>query len=144
MCPTREPYWFRESVVGTRLLYKVQREGGGCFELNLQRLTSNWESLMLLQVTWQITLTNLLIDKDTFGVTVFPGGDYAFVIALLVIMDAIYLHDDQWWYHHYPKPSRGHSMCMCMCVSFLSVDNRDAEIVLCQLEFFPQNPGSGP
>jgi uncharacterized protein YxjI len=50
---------------------------------------------MLLQVTRQITFTNLLIDKDTFGVTVFPGSDYAFVIALLVIMDAIYLHNDQ-------------------------------------------------
>jgi uncharacterized protein YxjI len=50
---------------------------------------------MLLQVTRQITFTNLLIDKDTFGVTVFPGGDHAFVIALLVIMDAIYLHKDQ-------------------------------------------------
>jgi uncharacterized protein YxjI len=50
---------------------------------------------MLLQVTRQITFTNLLIDKDTFGVTVFPGGDHAFVIALLVIMDAIYLHNNQ-------------------------------------------------
>ncbi|KAH8933663.1 hypothetical protein BDL97_18G041800 [Sphagnum fallax] len=49
----------------------------------------------IAQVTRQITFTNLLIDKDTFGITVFPGADYAFVIALLVIMDAIYLHDDQ-------------------------------------------------
>jgi uncharacterized protein YxjI len=49
----------------------------------------------IAQVTRQITFTNLLIDKDTFGITVFPGGDYAFVIALLVIMDAIYLQDDQ-------------------------------------------------
>jgi ABC-type Fe3+-siderophore transport system permease subunit len=44
---------------------------------------------MLLQVTPQITFTNPLIDNDTFGVTLPPGGDYAFVIALLVIMDAI-------------------------------------------------------
>jgi hypothetical protein len=29
-------------------------------------------------------------------------------------------------------------------VYVLSVDNRDAEIVLCQLEFFSQKPGSGP
>jgi len=43
---------------------------------------------MLLQVTQQI-------GEDTFGVTVFPGGDYAFVIALLVIMDAIDLHNGQ-------------------------------------------------
>ncbi len=69
-------------------MYKVQREEGGCFELNLQRLTTNWESLMLLQVTQQI-------GEDTFGITVFPGGDYAFVIALLVIMDAIDLHNGQ-------------------------------------------------
>jgi uncharacterized protein YxjI len=44
---------------------------------------------MLLQVTPQATFTNALIDKDTFGVTVFPGGDYAFVIGLLVTLDAI-------------------------------------------------------
>ncbi len=50
---------------------------------------------MLLQVTRQITFTNLLIDKDTFSVTMSPGGDYAFVIALLVIMDAMQLHNDQ-------------------------------------------------
>jgi len=43
---------------------------------------------MLLQVTQQ---TNPLIDKYTFGVTVFPGDDYAFVIALL----AIHLHNGQ-------------------------------------------------
>jgi len=51
--------------------------------------------LLLLQVTPQTTFTNPLIDKDTFGVTVFPGGDYAFVIALLLIIDAIDLHNGQ-------------------------------------------------
>jgi len=51
---------------------------------------------MLLQVRPQATFTNAPIDEDTFGVTVFPGGDYAFVIALLVIaLDAIYCHNDQ-------------------------------------------------
>jgi len=39
---------------------------------------------MLLQVTQQT-------DEDTSGITVFPGGDYAFVIALL----AIDLHNGQ-------------------------------------------------
>jgi hypothetical protein len=36
------------------------------------------------------------------------------------------------------------TVCACVCVYVLSVDNRDAEIVICQLEFFSQKPGSGP
>jgi len=43
---------------------------------------------MLLQVTPQVAFTTPPTDKDTFSVTVCPGGDYAFVIALLVIMEA--------------------------------------------------------
>jgi uncharacterized protein YxjI len=65
---------------------------GNFFERNLTIFRGQQA---IAQVTRQITFTNLLIDKDTFGVTVFPGGDYAFVIALLVIMDVIYLHKDK-------------------------------------------------
>jgi uncharacterized protein YxjI len=48
----------------------------------------------IAQMTREITLVNMAVGKDTFGVTVFPGGDYAFVFALVVIMDAVYLHRD--------------------------------------------------
>jgi hypothetical protein len=50
--------------------------------------------VLILQMTREITLLNMAVGKDTFGVTVFPGGDYAFVFALIVIMDAVYLHKD--------------------------------------------------
>ncbi len=56
--------------------------------------------VLILQMTREITLLNMAVGKDTFGVTVFPGGDYAFVFALIVIMDAVYLHkdgDSDWW-----------------------------------------------
>jgi uncharacterized protein YxjI len=67
---------------------------GNFFKRNLKILRGQQA---IAQVTPQATFTNAPIDKDTFGVTVFPGGDYAFVIALLVIvtLDAIYCHNDQ-------------------------------------------------
>lgn len=45
-------------------------------------------------VTRQITFTTAILDKDTFGVTVFPGVDEALVFALVVIMDEVFLHDN--------------------------------------------------
>jgi len=59
---------------------------GSFFERNLKILHGQQA---IAQVTPQATFTNAPIDKDTFGVTVFPGGDYAFVIGLLVTLDAI-------------------------------------------------------
>ncbi|KAK1283250.1 Protein LURP-one-related 15 [Acorus calamus] len=35
------------------------------------------------------TVTNVLMGRDTFGVTVYPNIDYAFVVALVVILDEI-------------------------------------------------------
>ncbi|KAH9574184.1 hypothetical protein CY35_01G042900 [Sphagnum magellanicum] len=58
---------------------------GNFFERNLKILHGEQA---IAEVTQQI-------GEDTFGVTVFPEGDYAFVIALLVIMDAIDLHNGQ-------------------------------------------------
>jgi uncharacterized protein YxjI len=49
---------------------------------------------MTLQVTRQITFTTAVLGKDTFGVTIFPGVDEALVFALIVIMDEVFLHDD--------------------------------------------------
>ncbi len=46
------------------------------------------------QVTRQITFTTAILDKDTFGVTIFPGVDEALVFALIVIMDEVFLHDN--------------------------------------------------
>jgi len=45
-------------------------------------------------VTRQITFTAAILDKDTFGVTIFPGVDQALVFALIVIMDEVFLHDN--------------------------------------------------
>jgi uncharacterized protein YxjI len=45
-------------------------------------------------VTRQITFTTAILDKDTFGVTIFPGVDEALVFALVVIMDEVFLHDN--------------------------------------------------
>ena len=35
------------------------------------------------------TISNVLLGRDTFVVTVNPGADYAFVVALVVILDEI-------------------------------------------------------
>lgn len=43
-------------------------------------------------VTRQITFTTVILDKDTFGVTIFPGVDQALVLALIVIMDEVFHH----------------------------------------------------
>jgi uncharacterized protein YxjI len=45
-------------------------------------------------VTRQITFTTAILDKDTFGVTIFPGVDEAIIFALIVIMDEVFLHDN--------------------------------------------------
>jgi uncharacterized protein YxjI len=45
-------------------------------------------------VTRQITFTTAILDKDTFGVTIFPGVDEAIVFALIIIMDEVFLHDN--------------------------------------------------
>ncbi|KAJ4749214.1 LURP-one-like protein (DUF567) [Rhynchospora pubera] len=38
----------------------------------------------------QYELKNVLLGKDTFGVTVYPNVDYAFVVAIIVILDEIH------------------------------------------------------
>lgn len=37
----------------------------------------------------QYTVKNAILGKDAFGVTVYPSVDYAFIIALVVILDEI-------------------------------------------------------
>jgi uncharacterized protein YxjI len=44
----------------------------------------------IMQMNRQFTVTNVLLGRDTFGVTVFPHVDYVFVAALVVILDEIH------------------------------------------------------
>lgn len=43
----------------------------------------------MLQVSRQYTVKNVLLGRDTFGVTVYPNVDYVFIAALIVILDEI-------------------------------------------------------
>ncbi|KAJ1288676.1 hypothetical protein BS78_02G106100 [Paspalum vaginatum] len=45
---------------------------------------------MIAQMNRQFTVSNVLLGKDTFGVTVFPHVDYVFIAALVVILDEIH------------------------------------------------------
>jgi hypothetical protein len=38
----------------------------------------------------KFTISNVLLDKDTFVVTVFPHVDYVFIAALVVILDEVH------------------------------------------------------
>ncbi|CAK9215650.1 unnamed protein product [Sphagnum jensenii] len=64
------------------------------------QLTGNYlqRNLMLLcrgrtlaQMTPRFTFQNRIFGNDAFGITVAPGVDHAFVLALIVIMDSVYL-----------------------------------------------------
>ena len=46
-----------------------------------------WRSM---QMNRKFTVSNVLLGKDTFGVTVFPHVDYVFIAALVVILDEIH------------------------------------------------------
>jgi hypothetical protein len=37
-----------------------------------------------------MTVSSVLLDKDTFAVTVFPHVDYVFIAALVVILDDVH------------------------------------------------------
>ncbi|KAL6595120.1 hypothetical protein ACP70R_048223 [Stipagrostis hirtigluma subsp. patula] len=45
---------------------------------------------MIAQMARKFTVSNVLLGKDTFGVTVFPHVDYVFIAALVVILDEIH------------------------------------------------------
>uniref|UniRef100_A0A0A9G078 Protein LURP-one-related 15 n=1 Tax=Arundo donax TaxID=35708 RepID=A0A0A9G078_ARUDO len=46
--------------------------------------------VMIAQMNRKFTVSNILLGKDTFGVTVFPHVDYVFIAALVVILDEIH------------------------------------------------------
>ena len=43
-----------------------------------------------MQMNRKFTVSNVLLGKDTFGVTVFPHVDYVFVAALVVMLHEIH------------------------------------------------------
>jgi len=45
---------------------------------------------MVAQINRKYTATNVLLEKDTFVVTVFPHVDYVFITAVVVILDEIH------------------------------------------------------
>ncbi|KAL5196800.1 hypothetical protein ABZP36_000312 [Zizania latifolia] len=45
---------------------------------------------MIAQMNRKFTVSNVLLGKDTFGVTVFPQVDYVFIAALVVILDDVH------------------------------------------------------
>lgn len=45
--------------------------------------------LLFLQMHKKHTVQSVLIGKDNFAVTVYPNVDYAFIVALIVILDEI-------------------------------------------------------
>ncbi|XP_008799837.2 protein LURP-one-related 15-like [Phoenix dactylifera] len=44
---------------------------------------------IIAQMSRKYTVKNIVLGKDTFGVTVYPNVDHAFVVALIVILDEI-------------------------------------------------------
>ncbi|KAK9154069.1 hypothetical protein Sjap_001549 [Stephania japonica] len=61
---------------------------GSWFERSCKIYNGNADTL-IAQMRMKHTASSLLIGKDTFMVTVCPNVDYAFVAALIVILDAI-------------------------------------------------------
>jgi len=45
---------------------------------------------MVAQMNRKLTITNVLLDKDTFIITVFPHVDYVFIATLVVILDEVH------------------------------------------------------
>ncbi|CAM0947971.1 unnamed protein product [Alopecurus aequalis] len=45
---------------------------------------------MVAQMNRKYTVSNVLLDRDTFVVTVFPQVDYVFIAALVVILDEVH------------------------------------------------------
>ncbi|KAH7672547.1 LURP-one-related protein [Dioscorea alata] len=46
-------------------------------------------SAIVAQMSRKYTVTNIVLGKDTFGVTVYPNIDYAFIVSLVIILDEI-------------------------------------------------------
>lgn len=47
-----------------------------------------------MQMHKELSMGSVLVGKDKFMVTVYPNIDYAFIVALIVVLDAINDDDD--------------------------------------------------
>ncbi|KAM1442313.1 hypothetical protein FF1_010045 [Malus domestica] len=64
------------------------RVKGSWFERSCTIYAGN-SSTIIAQMHKKRTVASMLIGKDNFMVTVYPGIDYAFIVALIVILDEI-------------------------------------------------------
>ncbi|CAN6203454.1 unnamed protein product [Urochloa humidicola] len=62
---------------------------GNYFERTCAFYRGNSNS-MIAQMKRKFTVSNVLLGKDTFSVTVFPNVDYVFITALVVILDEVH------------------------------------------------------
>ncbi|KAL3531622.1 hypothetical protein ACH5RR_005143 [Cinchona calisaya] len=68
---------------------------GSWFERSCVVYAGESSSPIIAQMHKKLTAQSLLLGKDKFMVTVYPNVDYAFIVALIVILDAINTrHDD--------------------------------------------------
>ncbi|XP_004302600.1 PREDICTED: protein LURP-one-related 10-like [Fragaria vesca subsp. vesca] len=65
---------------------------GSWFERSCVVYAGN-SSTILAQMHKKHTVSSVLFGKDNFSVTVYPGVDYAFIVALIVILDEINTND---------------------------------------------------
>ncbi|KAG0542229.1 hypothetical protein BDA96_02G085600, partial [Sorghum bicolor] len=65
---------------------------GNYFERSCAFYRGN-SNVLIAQMNRKFTLSNVLLGKDTYSVSVFPHVDYLFIAALVVILDEI--HRDQ-------------------------------------------------
>ncbi|XP_042414591.1 protein LURP-one-related 15-like [Zingiber officinale] len=61
---------------------------GSYFERSCTVCLGNSDSI-IAQMNRKYTVKNVILGKDTFGVTVYPNVDYAFIASLVVILDEI-------------------------------------------------------
>jgi uncharacterized protein YxjI len=47
----------------------------------------------VLQISRKYTVSNVLLGKDTFNVTVLPHVDHVFVAALVAVLDEVHSRD---------------------------------------------------
>ncbi|KAJ6765463.1 hypothetical protein OIU79_021624 [Salix purpurea] len=79
---------FMKDASGNTLVNLRQKVKGGYGESSCSILLGN-SNTMLAQMHRKHSLKSKVLETDNFGVTVYPNVDYAFIIALVVILDEI-------------------------------------------------------
>ncbi|KAJ3669427.1 hypothetical protein LUZ60_011377 [Juncus effusus] len=62
---------------------------GNWFDRSCTFYLGNTNNIIAL-MSRQFTVKNVILGRDTFGITVYPNVDYAFVVAIIVILDEIH------------------------------------------------------